>query len=513
MKNYLTFIILMVFGLSMLNANNIATSNLILTGKNVTSHYTLVQFDISWENSFRVNTGPANWDAAWVFVKYRVAGGAWQHAWLNDNGHTAPSGSTIDIGLLTPGTAFNATTNPGMGAFIYRDADGAGTFTKTGVQLRWNYGTNGVADNAGVDIQVYAIETVYVPQGAFSLGDGGSEYSHFYLWPTLTNTYSVTDEAAIIIGTETNNLYYEPSPPFGNTWGDQSGPIPAGFPKGYNAFYCMKYEITQQGFVDFLNSLSYTQQATRTNIPPSSASGTYLYNTNRHKIKIGSVGVNSDTPAIYTTDYSYVACNYLNWADLTAYLDWSALRPMTELEFEKACRGTAAAVANEYAWGNATIYVATYTFSGSTEGTENEVVSNPGSDPYGNANSATNGGNIGGPLRVGSFATIGSNRIVSGATYYGIMEMSGNLWERAVTVGHATGRAYTGTHGNGVLTNSGDADVSTWPAIDAVGVGFRGGKCWNGANSGLEVSDRLNATNAHTGHNIPFGGRGVRLAP
>ena len=42
----------------------------------------------------------------------------------------------------------------------------------------------------------------------------------------------------------------------------------------------------------------------------------------------------------------------MNWQDLTSYLDWSGLRPMTEFEYEKACRGTLNPVAYEYPWGN-----------------------------------------------------------------------------------------------------------------------------------------------------------------
>ena len=30
---------------------------------------------------------------------------------------------------------------------------------------------------------------------------------------------------------------------------------------------------------------------------------------------------------------------HISWSDMSAYLDWSGLRPMTELEYEKACRG------------------------------------------------------------------------------------------------------------------------------------------------------------------------------
>ena len=173
-------------------ANNVTVSNFSLTGQNVANHYTMVKFDITWENSWRTSSAPNNWDAAWVFVKYRIGAGAWQHTWLNNTGHINPSGSTITTGLLDPALPFNQTTNPGLGTFIYRDADGTGTFSKTGVQLRWNYGANGVADNAIIDIRVYAIENVYVPQGSFSVGSGGPEENPFYNYPATTNPYQIT---------------------------------------------------------------------------------------------------------------------------------------------------------------------------------------------------------------------------------------------------------------------------------------------------------------------------------
>jgi len=110
MKKFFTFFFVLALA-TMLSANNVTISNLSLTGKNTTDHYTLVQFDISWENSFRVSIGPANWDAAWVFVKYRVpvsngGDGLWRHSWLNNTGQTVPSCSVIEIGLLTPGIVF-----------------------------------------------------------------------------------------------------------------------------------------------------------------------------------------------------------------------------------------------------------------------------------------------------------------------------------------------------------------------------------------------------------------------
>ena len=485
---------LFMFGGYSAFANNITVSNFSLTGQNAANHYVMVKFDITWENSWRTSSAPNNWDAAWVFVKYRIGTGAWQHAWLNNTGHINPTGSTISTGLLDPALPFNQTTNPGIGAFIYRDANGTGTFSKTGVQLRWNYGANGVADNAVIDISVYAIEVVYVPQGSFYAGSGGTENNLFYKYPTSTNPYQITSEGLITVGTATNNLYYTAS----TAAGDALGPIPATFPKGYNAFYCMKYEISQQGYVDFLNNLTTTQATSR--FPNDN--GSY-----RHAISVSG--------GVYSTTNPFVACNWLCWADLAAYLDWGGLRPMTELEFEKSCRGTLPAVPDEYAWGTTGIASSEYTLSNS--GLTNENIATNYSTSLGNAASGyTTGVSINGPVRVGIFAGNGLNtgRVTSGATYYGIMEMTGNLLERPVTVGNSTGRGFTGSNGNGLLDFIGNADASNWPGTTAIGAGFRGGQ-WGTVTDYLRVSDRRFAaeTNASSFRYSTSGGRGVRSAP
>jgi formylglycine-generating enzyme required for sulfatase activity len=475
-------------------ANNISISNLSLTGKNTGSDYILVQFDFSWENSWRTSSAPNNWDAAWVFVKYRVAGGAWQHAWLNETGHTAPTGSTITPGLLDPGAAFNASTNPGLGAFIYRSADGTGTFSKTGAQLQWNYGANGVADDEVIDVQVFAIEMVYVTAGAFTLGSGGTENGSFTngSWTSgATVALSISSESALTIGQSAGNLWGISSS--GNNTIGGTGTLAAAFPKGYNPFYCMKYEISQQQYVDFLNTLTQTQATARKHDKPSP---NYRYE------------ITGNTVGSYATTNPYVAGNYLSWMDGAAYTDWAGLRPMTELEFEKASRGTVSPVANEYAWGSTSITAA----SGITNsGLTNEIASNSGA----NAHSGNSGPS--GPMRVGAFATASTTRAQGGSTYYGIMEMSGNLWERTVTVGHATGRAFTGVHGNGTLTTAGYADLSTWPGYvtsevtGEAGSGYRGGS--GGDDVRLYVSDRFSATEVGFSRSPNHGFRAVRAIP
>lgn len=209
------------------------------------------------------------------------------------------------------------------------------------------------------------------------------------------------------------------------------------------------------------------------------------------------------------------ACSYLSWADGCAFADWAGLRPMTELEFEKACRGPLTPVANEYAWGTATIMAdAARVLSGAENGTETVTSSTAlGGCNYGGAAHTGDGDAGSGPLRVGIFATNGSSRVSAGASYWGIMELSGSLWERPVTIGNATGRSFTGLDGNGVLNASGDADVSNWPGTTATGAGYRGGDWINNLNTIARVSDRINAAKVYAGRGNNVGARAVRSAP
>ncbi len=506
-----------------LAANNILVSKISLTETNTNEGYVLVQFDLSWENSWRNdlpgvgNSAPYNWDAAWVFVKYRIGEGVWQHALLNNEGHHAGTGTpaAINPGLLVPNTPFAPTTNPVLGVFFYRSENAAGsTFSISGAQLRWNYGANGVSVEDNVYVKVFAVEMVYVPAGAFYVGSAsGSEGGRFHQAGNTVLPFLITSE----------NLITTASSGVGNLWGtggttgtsgilpDAVSPsdpddIPEAFPKGYASFYCMKYEISQQQYVDFLNTLTYDQQNNRINGLPSSASGTYTNNQHRHRIKIETPGVAgiSGNPAVYETDHPYVACNFLTWPDGASYSDWAGLRPMTELEFEKACRGTNLPIGNEFAWGTTDITTSSYGFE--NLGTVSETISENYSS-LGNGIMQTNRGTLGGPSRVGIFAITNSTRVEAGASYYGIMELSGNLRERIITIGNTSGREYTGMHGNGVLNTAGHADVTGWPGLTAVGTGFRGGD-WNNAANSMRVANRSSAVSTATTRD---GNNGFRL--
>ncbi len=496
-------------------ANNILTANVKLTGQNTASHTTKVQFDLSWENSWRTTSGPANFDAAWVFVKYRVGNGPWIHASLNSGGHSVPAAASLTVGLLNTKTPFNASSNPGMGVFIFRRANGNGTFALSNVQLLWNYGVNGVPDNALVDIQVYAIEEVYVPGGRYYLGTGagsqpGAEYGSFYKYPNEVDPFQVFNENAISVGTGANNLYYDPTinDPF---VGDRSGPVPAVFPKGYAPFFCMKYELSQQGYVEFLNSLSYGQSRNH-----------YDYN--------GSIGVNRfliDTllgSSTFRSRSPYIACNFLSWGDLSAYLAWAGLRPITELEYEKACRGPLLPVYHECAWGTPYIAANYYSIGNPNDSTEYVAAQLSTFAGVGNVACYNTDGFVSsptqGPLRVGIFAASAMGaanvtRAAVGATYYGIMEMSGNVWERTVSIGTPEGRAFAGTHGSGLLDVNGNATNTDWPSpATAIGIGQRGGSFFSpNTEDSLSVSGRRFAARIIPQRGAVIGGRGVRTAP
>lgn len=513
--NYFTLLCMLIFFSNIMFANNVTVSNVSLTGQNTMAKYTHVKFDIAWENSWRTSSGPSNWDACWVFVKFRKkTETTWHHATLSSTSgnHTSPANSTINA------------SSDGKGIFIYHSSDMAsGNVNYTGAELRWDYGVDGLVADDLVEVAVFAIEMVYVPQGSFYVGDGTNTNIRGHFRQQASNTpFQITSEAQLTLGgneASSLNNNNEISDDFDDA---TSQTLPANFPKGFNGFYCMKYEITQEQYVAFLNTLTRAQQNTRTDTDLSagtiSVTNRYVMSNNSTMQKRNSIRcdatIHTSNPITFYCDFNgnntpneagdgqNIACNYLSWADLAAYLDWAALRPMTELEFEKACRGNQAAVANEYAWGSSSLTQA----SGiSNAGANNEASSNIGANAtYGSHAS------VQGPIRVGSFGQGINTRVGVGASYWGIMELSGNIGERPITLGNAAGRAFTGTNGNGAIDATGNADAINWPSTNALGTGFRGGRYTNVA-AYLRVSDRDFATYLDTARGYSYGGRGVRV--
>ena len=440
-----------------------------------------VTFNISWENSWRTSTAPNNWDAAWVFIKRKNCGlNYWQH---QDLSSTAANHSTVSPLQIQ-------TTPDGKGVFIRRSVNGVGNIASTSVTLKLATVPGAIAE---WDMQVFGVEMVYVPQGSFQLGDGASLYSFRQGGgASPTPAYTVASEAAITFANTAGNLYADLYSPTGGT-------VSAGYPKGFNALYCMKYEISQGQYSDFLNTLSPDQSVAR------------FSNTNGNARNT----VTGVWP-IFTSSAPNRACNYLSWGDMCAYNDWSGLAPMSEFEFEKICRGTNAAAANEKAWGTSLVT------DGSTvvnDGLGNEGVSDVITAGSGISNCAIVNGAPTGPMRCGFAAQAATNRLQAGATFYGVMEMSGNVYEFVMGVSGA-GTGFIGTaHGDGNLQfspNEGQSDVTGWinqtiAANQGAGAGasYRGG-AYDNAIAQLNTSDRNYCNNNYGGRTPATGGRGVR---
>lgn len=259
----------------------------------------------------------------------------------------------------------------------------------------------------------------------------------------------------------------------------EEGCLPVGYPNGYTDFYVMKYEMSQEQYVAFLNHLTLKQQAART-IGAALLDlkrGQFVFGDNHSSpscrngivVSIPSVsgqavvfGHNLNEDTIYSSvgDGQTLACNYLSPADMLAYAEWCGLRPLTEMEYEKMCHRPFPALPDrgEFAW-NTTEYQLP---SGQIDGISGDHSETP---KDGNVNA---GQRFFGPLRSGAFARETSGQISSGATFWAVMEVSGNLTEICYNA-NQEGRKFSGLsadmHGWGKLTSRGEClHLAYWPA-------------------------------------------------
>ncbi|MBF0330545.1 MAG: SUMF1/EgtB/PvdO family nonheme iron enzyme [Candidatus Omnitrophica bacterium] len=497
-------------------ANDLKVSNVRLGPRDTNAKTLSVLFDLTWQNSWR---NKINHDAAWLTVRLEdtAAGKEKTLCTLSSSGLN-PSGvargSNADMEIVVPGDK--------TGAFFRRSTNHATSdLTTTGAMLTVNYGACGFNENSQVLATVVAFEMVYVPQGAFYAGDHATSAAAFQRGGADNAPWPIISEAAInVTATSGNGYYYVSAGNPGETPSGSSFVIPASFPKGFNSFYMMKYEITEGQWVDFVNSLS-PQARLRRDITDTA-----------HKNSDAVISRNtiacSGSPLVCSTDRPFRAMTFLTWQDLAAFLDWSALRPMTELEYEKSARGPFLPVNGEYAWGSSKIVAAT-TITGIIED-GSELVSTPRANARYNGVALTGGDALNGaeyqqgPLRVGIFSTDSSDRFASGAGNYGAMDLSGNVKEWTVTVGNPSGLTYMAVHGDGILTSAagyeGNANTLGWPGmsvdqlkgvVSSAGNGFRGGS-WSSIAARLGVSDRMEAAATASDAASTYGGRGVRSA-
>lgn len=505
-RGLLLFAFIFYVGYIDVSANNIRISGKPEVKGFIGNDTAIVELNLSWDNSWRDDF---NWDAAWIFLKYkeRGASGAWHHAYLLREGHQAETLSGNEGGNYTfmfgeAGSGANAKVT---GVFLMRDKISEGK-VNVRLRLKWIIGGNSQnplnisdfgSDLDAVYVAVHAIEMVYLPYGAYYLGDGFSNSS----LQNKTEDASLSSPEFCMIDREDELALAES----GGSW---SGILGANYPKGYAGCYVMKYEVSQEEYVEFLNSLTLVQQKAHVsnNNFEQMKRGEYVFGDLsvpncrngivfiEQKVQNGpAVFGNNLNPAndfFSLDDGQTLACNYMSPYDMLAYCDWSGLRPMSELEYEKACRRPYPQIPDkgEYAWNSNSGVSA---LNGLTDlvylGDEREQATN-------SARNVNSGGYLNGPVRCGLFATSGSNQSQSGATYWGVMEMSGNLWEMCYNVrtegGKFVANNFDYSHGDGELNVTGATDITAayWPAVvDAIGV--RGGS-FSTADSLLRTSDR-----------------------
>jgi len=393
-------------------ANYMLVQNVTKLGNNPTNKTIQIQFDLSWQNSWRDSI---NWDAAWIFLKFKDANGLWQHARLNLAGYANGAGTTNIIKVASDS----------VGAFVYRSALGSGNFNATSMQIQWNYGASGLSDVSALEVRVFATEMVYVPEGDFNVAKGfavvtssntccspsGTLFAPGNNFPVinrrLTPSLSYNDGTA-------SNLRIKGD--VGIDSNDDGIIDNTTYPTGYFSYYCFKYEMSEQQYADFLNTLT--------------------------TIQLNSLGVAGTGIALsngqYFSSLPNRACQNSNSNRFLAYADWSGLRPMSFLEFNKASYGPLQPVYSASCSG--------FVFGGypSWGNTSCPVAFNVGNNTI---------------YDVGYCASSTSSRITSGSSYYGIMDITGNVHEPLVKLNFFN---FSKNHGNGTISISGNSDVNGW---------------------------------------------------
>ncbi len=633
----------------------VKANNIRVEGKtrvvSIVNDTAVIEVTLRWDNSWRDDF---NWDAAWVFFKYKKRGleNPWQHAYLSSSGHVLSTAAGNEGG----GYAYMVGANAGKvnGLYVMRNGISEGNVSVR-LQAKWPLTGSGLTSTDFGDalneiyVAVHAIEMVYVPYGAYYLGDAfsydnlqnkaqGSPLPSVYDIIDNNSGYEYSIKNAVVTGPVENiadrssaaaypnsSLYFnavgggwvqidfktpktiryfgvsaasnycagsQDCRPSGNwyltgsndslTWNrlytgvntdwwgtgvaypvqntlkvtnpgsyryyriemsgavrtddgiviqsiamtekdlescvvdseealtlasshtSWTGTLAASYPKGYAGFYVMKYETSQEQYVEFLNSLTLDQQKARVanNNFAAMKRGDYVFGDMKNpSCRNGIVFIEqrkANTPVVFgnnlnpandlfsTDDGQTLACNYMSIEDMIAYCSWSGLRPMSELEYEKACRRFYPQVPDkgEYAW-NTNNGVNRLNGLGDLNyrGDEREQALSY----LKNVNSGTTN-SINGPVRCGLFATSATNQTQAGATYWAVMEMSGNLKELCANVNYS--------NLNGGSCGTGVYNANLWDKT-ATKYGVRGGG-FSSPDSLLRTSDRTEAMNYFT---------------
>jgi hypothetical protein len=411
-KHFIIAFFTLVLAVINANANNMLVQNVTTLNDNPTAKTVQVQFDLSWDNSWRDSI---NWDAAWIFLKFKDANGLWQHVKLNTNGFQNGSGTSNTVQV----------TSDNVGAWVYRDTRGSGTFNSTTMQLQWNYGLNGLSKVTGLEVRVFAVEMVYVPEGGFNCSNSyfqNSSYQEYkfsapgdnlpVINTRLSPNFKTTDKDSIRIkgdaGIDRNS---------DGIVDDQN------YPLGYKAFFTYKYEMSEQQYADFLNTLTQQQ------ITTLGVEGT--------NIKISNNQYFSSTPNF--------PCSNTKNETFLAYADWSGLRPISFLEYNKLSWGPITPTKLVYGnYKNSCDYIIR---------SFKYIFNNYNCDvlyQYFNENYAS------------QIYDVGTIPLIS---YYGVYDLMDKLFEPVISISSSN---FNETNGNGLLDVSGNNDVLNWKDLNLI---------------------------------------------
>ena len=323
------------------------------------------------------------------------------------------------------------------------------------------------------------------------------------LYGTMNNSVLINSSQTLLSEKAGMNGLYASD---GDRW---EGVTSDNYPNGYGAFFTMKYEISQEQYVAFLNRLTLQQQMTRTVGAPLLYMniGDFIFGRQADKAVcrngivlfakgeeryVFACNLNGNDKFSEEDDGQSVACNFMSVEDMLAYADWCGLRPLTELEYEKMSRRLFLDIPfrGECAWNSVTPMVPSKLVDAGRQ--SEEVVG-------GNVNFKAAG--LGGPVRSAAFGMRATQPEESGASYWGVMELSGNLREFYYNV-NTEGRQFCGRqaeyHGGGRLNINGNTHfpIQVWPKhMEAL--------CLRGGSFADEAA--LLATSDRTWHFLPYG--------
>ena len=447
-----------------------------------------IQFDAAWQGSWR---NDINHDAAWIFFKVRPEGAKeWQHIRLaasrvlNPKGYACEGNSKMDF--LVPAGEDGYT-----GMFVRQAGQSSPcSIALTNVTAVWDLSkSKGIGRDTKVQIVAVCLKMVYIAEGPFYLGSGGTEPAGWYEYPETqkerAETYGNTNGNATVVAHEgVDNASEFPaylvknSGPIstgkkpGQLWARGAEPvegeIPATFPNGYAAFYVQSEWINVYDYVVMLNTLPAKVADVLYDINGGffAANCYWVYEEGKANPKgISREGTGPDYTYVQTWSSYYGnprqqvwGMRWLTWENAAAFAAWAGLRPPTELEFEKYMRGPRQPVPDE-----------------------------------------------------------------AHHSYWGLLTRTIRQdfpRERPVTAAKMDGwdpATFKGTHGLGTADLPAD-----WPQQNAVGAGFRGGWCLRGGNSPTDnlgdpafyrISNRGKMTLVDPDRWSTYSFRGARTAP